>query len=121
MFLLENSRECLAITGRTYLESFANTNTNEIRIVSHFFLVFFAIVFNSNVFSQPCHEPIFISHRGSSHVDATFVSSPLLDNIHDWELFPINFFECLDHKPINSFFLSPHSPLQVHQITISEN
>ena len=50
IMFLENSRE---ITGRTYLESFANTNTNEIRIVSHFFLVFFAIVFNSNVFSQP--------------------------------------------------------------------
>ena len=50
--------------------------------------------------NPPDHDPTFVGHNGSSHIDATFVSSKIADNITYWELLPIDIFEGLDHRPI---------------------
>ena len=60
--------------------------------------------------NPPDHEPTCVTSRGTSHIDATFISSSLSDKISNWKLLPITFLEGLDHRPIKFSLSVPTLP-----------
>ena len=72
----------------------------------------FALHNNLTCLNPPSHDPTFVGPQGTSHIDASFASTCLLDKICNWNLLPIDVFEGLDHRPI-TFSLQLQSTIAV--------